>query len=154
NHGDRALHEVYVGLCADLDARRRDERSGSFDDLVTTTSLSRSEDHAFSFTIQRARYTGQCSVDLTRPLVMVHDGAPGSTLPWFGGIPPAPPPAPLASSPAAFSARAPAEVSFHTSVFVNPGRTGRGLMPKLDSERLEALKGGWPQAPGNEPNDY
>ncbi|MEQ1831812.1 MAG: hypothetical protein ABL977_02070 [Candidatus Eisenbacteria bacterium] len=161
NHGRETLHEVRLGVYADLDSRDR-RGGGHLDDAVTflSDSLTMSE----GTSTVNAVWSKRCFTTLAGRWPAVHDAAASSGAPWaavlglshttdplgflvntaFPGVP-----------EAMAAARAPRRDSTFTySIFSSSQPPGQGGPPVLDIDRVAALRGEFPESSIGEARDY
>ena len=163
NHGTRTLRSVYLGLLADFDSRRRDDRSGHRDDAVVERSYSASRfDGVSKITIlDTDKWCGHkppcppilCFTNFEGTVPVLTDGAEGSGLPAITVMPLDHTVDPLTRISTDLG-RAPVSVSFRTSVFSGEGIAGQGGVPVLDADRYAALGGTLAQAPTHRRDDF
>ena len=169
NHGRQTLHQVQVGLYADLDSRARADAAGHVNDRVASFSYSRTVFEGTSYTTIGGNwvYPGcptppegrpePCYSTLADTLTAVVDGRTGSGLPVVAVMPlghTTDPMALLAPVEAQRAARAPGRVSFRTTLFSNARVPWHGGPPLNDAERYAALAGTFPGADGQFAEDY
>ena len=150
NHGRQTLHQVQVGLYADLDSRARADAAGHVNDRVARLSYSRTVFEGTSYTTIGGNlvYPGcplplegrpqPCYSTLADTLTAVVDGRTGSGLPVVAVMPlghTTDPMALLAPVEAQRAARAPGRVSFRTTLFSNARVPWHGVPPLNDAER-------------------
>lgn len=154
NHTDQVLHDVWLGVLADLDSRRRDEPAGHLNDKVVWRSWSLDIPEGVS---AFGAFVKTCVTRLGGNVPIVVDGVPGSGLPAVAIMPFTHTTDPLAfinnflfpgAREAREAARAPArDTTFRFSIFANDLPAGQGGVPIVDSQRYDALQGLMPQAP-------
>jgi len=161
NHGNTTLERVYVGLLADLDSRARNDRVGHVNDRIEQRTVTRSISGGTSvITAVGKPCVFHCITRLEREVPVVRDGVPGSGLPVVAVLPLDHTTDPLAlttgPAPAVTRAwaRAPGQVSFRTSVFLNGRPSTQGGTPIVDADRYAALAGQWPSAPDDLEGDW
>ncbi len=166
NHGDRRIEGVRLGFFADLDSRDRNNASGHLNDRISTQSYSREViDGTYSMSLGGS-FCGQgtppapcppvtCSEELEQTVTVLSDFSQDNGLPTVAVVPLYHTIDPLASiTPVRSYARAPARVSFQTSVFARGRSPRQGGLPSTDAERYEALRGVFPQANTTGADDY
>ncbi len=156
NHGTEVLHQLFVGLLADLDSRRENDRTGHLDDVVRRVTVSRRiVEPSTSIGLLAESQTFACSRTLRQTLPVVSDHRPGSALPAITliGLDHTTDPLDLIG-PARPYARAPGAVSFRYAVFSGSLLPGQGGVPGLDADRYDALAGTAVEAPTDNPADY
>jgi hypothetical protein len=155
NHGTQTLRDLHVGVLADLDARRRADRTGHLDDRLVTLSYSRSVPLGTSYITGPSIPTAvACQARLAQTLPAVVDQFDAS-LGAVALVPLEHTIDPLASLPfAAGHARAPAAVSFRSAVFVRGAAPSSGGLPVVDAEAYAALSGRGRTAVPNGPADW
>jgi hypothetical protein len=165
NHGDRTLHQLYIGVYADLDSRNVNDRAGHLNDRVVRVGFTRTVFEGTSFVKVNGIYPHncppctplQCNTTLRQTLPAVVDGKPNSGLPMVTVLPldhTTDPLALLEPFAAHEAARAPGRVSFRSSVFANGRLAGRGGPPAVDADRYSALAGSFPSASEDREDDY
>jgi hypothetical protein len=141
NHGAEVLHDVYVGLLADLDLTRRDDPLGHLDDIVG--SASKSVVLGRDLGLNRA-----CPRRGRQSVPVITDGTPRNTLPAITVIGLGHTIDPLADFyETQRLARAPGYPSFTYSIFRQDLPPGQGGVPALDDERYAAMVGTYPENP-------
>ena len=163
NHGTQTLRDVYLGLLADFDSRRRDDPAGHGDDGVVLRSFSASRFDGQSKVALNGtdQYCGHkppcepvlCFTRFSGGLPVLVDGVAGSGLPAITLMPLDHTVDPLTRISPQLG-RAPLTVSFRTSMFTGEGIAGQGGVPVLDADRYAALAGTLPQAATGRRDDY
>ena len=166
NHGRETLRDVFLGVYANLDARRRDDAGGHADDVVSTLSD--------SFTVFEgiSRVRGQssgvwvkpCSSVLGSEFLALHDARAESQLPWSAVVGMSHTTDPmqwllndafLGTATARSLARAPRrDTTFRYQAFSLSLPPGQGGPPILDIDRYAALRGEYTAASTDRPRDY
>jgi len=155
NHGATTLRRVYVGLLADLDSRARKDRLGHVNDRIGRQVASRSISGGTSvITVDGIACGGVCIDPIRREIPVVMDGVVGSGLPVVAVMPLDHTTDPLALTNGRAWARAPGQVSFRTSVFLNGRISTQGGPPIVDADRYAALAGQWPSVPEELKGDW
>jgi hypothetical protein len=162
NHGRETLHDVRLGIYADLDSRERSGGGGHIDDFVTTLRDSITVPEATS--VLNRVWVKPCFTTLRGEWPAVHDAAAASTSPWTAVIGVSHTTDPLnyivnfafEGARAAFAAaRAPRrDTAFTYSIFSSSLSPRQGGPPNLDVDRYAALHGEYPQAPVDQARDY
>jgi hypothetical protein len=162
NHGQHTLHDVRLGVYADLDSRDRAGGGGHTDDFVSMLgdSVTISEGTSVVNTV----WIKSCFTTLKGEWPAVHDAAAASTAPWAAVIGLSHTTDPLGyltnvafpGVRAAFAAaRAPRrDTTFRYSVFSPSLPPRQGGPPNLDADRYAAMRGEFPEAPVDQPRDY
>lgn len=162
NHGSRPLHDVRLGVFADLDARDRRGGGGHIDDFVTPMRD--------SVTIPTGRSTlntiwnKECFTTLQGDWWAVRDASAASDGPWSAVVGLSHTTDPLGFlvntafqgiEAAAAAARAPRrDTTFRYSVYSSSLPPGQGGPPIVDAERLAAMEGRYAEAPRTSARDY
>jgi hypothetical protein len=159
NVGGEPIDDVWIGLYADLDSRRRSDRAGHLDDRVSPGSASFSRFTGVStITALERAFSFPCFESAGAGYVVLIDGREDSGLPSVAVVPLDHTVDPLAGAALGSVARsfavAPGAVRTNTSVFLAPGSAVVGSAPRLERERYDALRGALPQAPLDRPGDY
>jgi hypothetical protein len=162
NHGQQTLHDVRLGIYADLDSRERSGGGGHTDDFVSTLRDSVTIPEGFS--VVNKVWIKQCFTTLKGEWPAVHDAAASSNTPWTAviGLGHTTDPLGFLTNTAfpgvreAFAAaRAPRrDTTFTYAVFSPALPPHQGGPPNLDVDRYAALRGEFPQAPVDQPRDY
>ena len=162
NHGQQTLHDVRLGLYADLDSRERTGGSGYADDMVTVLRDSLTIPEGTS-TVNSV-WSKSCFTTLSGDWPAVHDADGRSTSPWAAVLGLSHTTDPLGyvvnvafegSRAALAAARAPRrDTTFSYSLFSSSLPPRQGGPPTLDADRFAALRGEFPTAPVDEPRDY
>ena len=150
------VHDLYVGLCADLDSRRRDDRQGQLNDRVSlNVPHTTVNDGTVTWTVDGQGFRSHCIRSLGAEMAVVSDGARGSDLPAAGVIGLEHTTDPIANfDDVASFARAPKGLTFRVGVYLEPGLHEHGVLPQFDAERYAAMAGQWPQAETDLEADY
>ena len=139
NHGSQVLHDVYLGLLADLDVTRRDDPVGHLDDVVGSDTMDVVAGRDLSL-------TRGCPTTARVTVPVITDGGPGNTLPAVAAIGLGHTTDPLADFyETRRFARAPGYPTFHYSLFRQDLPRGQGGVPLLDEDRYAALAGAFPE---------
>jgi hypothetical protein len=159
NHGAETLKDLQVGLMADLDVRRRADRTGHLDDVVERVTYSRTIPQPTSFVtvlgFPQDPPGKSCSVVLQQTIPVIRDGVPGSGLPMVAVVPLRHTTDPYNGlAPLRPYARAPQSVSFRSSVFRKGDPVGAGGPPQVDEQRYDALAGTLAGATGDVLGDW
>jgi hypothetical protein len=146
NHGSQELHDLQIGLWADLDVRQRLDRMGHLNDQVRTVSYSRTIPLGTSRVTVRGQPQQPASINCTKvlrqTLPVIVDGDARSGMPAVAVLPLGHTTDPLADMDAARAyARAPSTVAFRSSVFLRGLLPGSGGPPLEDGQRYDALSG-------------
>ncbi len=162
NHGRERLHDVRLGVYANLDARGRAGGGGHLDDVVTTLTDSVSVFEGISGI--GGLFFKTCVTNMGGRFPVVHDASPQSTAPWTAILGLSHTTDPLnyivnfafpGAREALAAARAPRRDTTWTYSVYSLGLPPRqGGPPNLDADRYAALKGEYPQAPVTDPRDY
>ena len=162
NHGRETLHDVRLGIYADLDSRERSGGGGHIDDFVTTLRDSVTVPELTS--ALNVIWIKPCFTTLKGEWPAVHDAAASSTAPWAAVVGISHTTDPLnyvvnfafPGAKAAFeAARAPRrDTAFTYSVFSPSLPPREGGPPNLDVDRYAALHGEYPLAPVDQARDY
>ena len=162
NHGQQTLHDVRVGMYANLDSRESAGGGGHFDDGITmlTDSLTLFE----GTSVVSAIFIKQCFSKLGGTWPAVHDFDPATNKPWTAIIGLSHTTDPLGyitnfafpgAREAFAAARAPRrDTAFTYSVFSPSLPPRQGGPPSLDVDRYAALHGEFAQATTDQPRDY
>ena len=162
NHGTQTLHDVRIGMYADLDARDRSGGGGHTDDMVTelADSVTIAEGTATVNTV----WSKPCFTTLGGRWPAVHDADPRAKTPWAAMLGLSHTTDPLAfivntafegSRQAFAAARAPRrDTTFEYSIFSPSLPPRQGGPPSLDADRFAALHGEFPTATTDELRDY
>jgi hypothetical protein len=162
NHSSHTLHEVRLGIYANLDSREAAGGSGHLDDAVTMVrdSVSIPEGTA----VLESVYLKTCVTTLKAEFPAIHDASASSTAPWCAVIGLSHTTDPLGYiTNVAFpgvreafaAARAPRrDTAFAYSVFSPSLPPRQGGPPNLDADRFAALRGEYTQAATGEARDY
>ena len=165
NHGNQTLRDVRIGLMADLDSRGRNDRTGHLNDRIEFASYSRIvSEGTYALSVMGMCGTGRssrppcgfstCTSRLAQRLPVLVDGL-DPHLPAVAVVPLRHTTDPLALIPPVASyARAPARVSFRTSVFAHSRIPGQGGLPSVDRDRYAALAGTFRNAVTDVLDDY
>ncbi len=157
NHSASTLHQLYVGLLADLDSRGRDDPLGELNDRVVYRTATRSFPEGFQFITVSGIGGGQnCFTSFKQTFPAVVDGVPNSGLPAIAVVGlghTTDPLGVLENVTANNAARAPGRVSFRYSIFRQDLPTGQGGLPLLDQDRYDALAGRYPVNTSDLPGD-
>ncbi len=163
NHGQTTLHDVWLGVFANLDARERDDSAGHLNDRVSTVNDSMVVFEGRSYLVLDVLQK-DCFSYHGSELPAVHDGVAGSHLPWVAitGLSHTTDPLgylvnytfPGARESQA-KARAPRrDTTFRYSVFSLGEFPGEGGPPTIDADRYAALRGTLPTADTARAQDY
>ena len=162
NHGRQTLHDVRLGVYANLDSRERSGGGGHTDDFVTTLSDSVTIPEGVS--VLNRFWQKACFTTLKGTWPAVHDAAASSKAPWTAVIGLSHTTDPLnyivnfafpGARQAFAAARAPRrDTAFTYSVFSPSMPPRQGGPPNLDADRYAALRGEFPQAQIDQPRDY
>jgi hypothetical protein len=147
NHGTRVLHQVYVGLFADLDSRLHGDGAGHLDDEVVMRSGSGSVSRGGApIQVGSTGLSKGCieTISYTGPVVI---DSHSSLLPAVTVMPLSHTTDPLAWLLPEY-ARAPAISSFRSSILLQGYPALEGGVPKTDAERYAALAGRLPRPIG------
>ncbi len=151
NHGSGTLRNVYLGFLADLDSRLRSDHLGNQNDRVEHHVYDVQVFEGLARTSIFGSFPGDprggppwpdhvCFSRLSQAYPMVVDGRLNSTLPAIALVPLEHTTDPLAFVAPRY-ARAPARVSFRTTVFSRSEFPGLGGPPLIDADRYAALAG-------------
>jgi len=159
NHGSRTLHQLYLGLLADLDSKLRDDHSGHRNDKIVFRSYSASHFEGLARVVNINSMCStkcpptQCFTKFSGTLPVLVDGAANTTLPAIAIMPLDHTTDPL-SHVSPDLGRAPYAVSFRTQVFSGEGIPGDGGLPTLDPDRYAAMAGAYPTEPVTATTDF
>ncbi|MEO5617665.1 MAG: hypothetical protein ABIS67_07820 [Candidatus Eisenbacteria bacterium] len=161
NHGAKILRDVYMGVMADFDSRRREDRSGHRNDRVVYRSYTASKFEGLSrVTIGGVTVCGsrvcppvQCFTNLSATVPVILDGVAGSGLPAVTMLGLRHTVDPLTRINPLYG-RAPVGVSFRSAIFSGEGIPGQGGVPALDSDRYEAMAGRFPNEAADRATDW
>ena len=153
NRGTQTLHDLYLGLYADLDSRDLRATAGHLDDRMDIAP------YRFLTNVRvdtLALYAKDCADVLDGTMAVVRDASPASRAPGIALIGLTHTTDPLAwlvndafpgVRAARLSARAPRRDSTFRMYAFNPGAPpGQGGPPIVDSDRYDAMTGGYPTA--------
>ncbi|HEV2104160.1 MAG TPA: hypothetical protein VGU27_00430, partial [Candidatus Eisenbacteria bacterium] len=162
NHGAETLHDVWVGLYADLDSRDRNAEGGHLNDRVVAVNDSLVIHEGTS--VLEGSYRKDCFTHLGGIVPAVADGVPGSGLPVAAVVGLSHTTDPLGwlvnhaftgAREAQALARAPRrDTTFRYSIFANSLPPGEGGPPIVDAQRYVALQGAFAQADTTQLRDY
>ena len=162
NHGHQTLHDVRLGVYADLDSRESSGGIGHTDDFVTM--LADSVTIPTGTSVLDSVWVKQCFMTLQGRWPAMHDADARSQAPWSAVIGLSHTTDPLnyltnfafANIPAArAAARAPKKDTTFTYLVFSPSLPPRqGGPPALDVDRYAALQGLYPQASIDRASDY
>jgi len=168
NHGNQTLHNVRLGIYADLDSRERRGGSGHTDDIVSM--LADSTIVADGVSVINAippvnpGWVKPCFTTLHGDWPAMHDADGRSTSPWCAviGLSHTTDPLNYITNPAfqgvaqaQAAIRAPKkDTTFTYSIFSPSLPPRQGGPPNLDVDRYAALNGDFAQAPVDQPRDY
>jgi hypothetical protein len=157
NMGDAPLHDLQLGVYADLDARERTDASGHVNDVVELMPYQLAVPEGISVVNAGGAFTKACFTRIEGVAPVVHDGRPASGLPAVALVPLSHTTDPLGylvnyafpgAREAQASARAPRrDTTFRYSVFSQGLPPEQGGPPILDADRYRALEGDYPQSP-------
>ena len=163
NHTQRMLSDVRVGVYANLDSREASGGAGHTNDVVSTVSDTMVVFDGRSKLVQDVLQK-DCFSHYGGELPAVHDGAPGSGLPWVAVTGLSHTTDPLGylvihafpgAQAAQGRARAPRrDTTFRYSVFSLDRPPRAGGPPQIDVDRYAALRGEYPTADASGPSDY
>ena len=165
NHGTQTLHDLYLGLYADLDSRDRRDTAGHTNDLVELVPYHQIVNpRADSLNNGGCFWVKQCADHVDGTAAVVRDGSPRSSLPAVAIVPLTHTTDPLSNllndafpgvREARLQARAPyKDTTFRYSIFANDAPPGEGGPPITDPDRYAALAGTLPQTNTDNPRDY
>jgi hypothetical protein len=159
------LHDLRLGLYADLDSRAASDRGGHLDDEVSRVRyevILPSPDAVVN--VGSSPWRKHCYARFAGEAVAIHDSRPSSGLPCGAVVPLSHTTDPLGlltndAFPGAAAARAAsraptADTTFRTYVFAQDLAPGQGGPPVLDEDRWTALAGLFRTAPENQKHDY
>jgi len=162
NHSRQTLHEVRLGIYADLDSRESSGGNGHLDDMVTMLHDSISVFEGISV-LERV-FVKTCVTTLGGEFPAVHDADANSKAPWCAVIGLSHTTDPLGyitnvafegAREAFAAARAPRrDTAFAYYVFSPSLPPRQGGPPNLDEDRYAALRGTYAQATPDAPRDY
>ena len=162
NHGQQTLHDVRLGVYADLDSRDRTGGGGHIDDIVTIMRDSVTFFEGIS--VLNRVWIKPCFTTLKGEWPALHDADARSTAAWTAMLGISHTTDPLnyivniafpGAREAFAAARAPRrDTAFTYSVFSASLPPSQGGPPNLDVDRYAALHGEYPQAPVDRPGDY
>ena len=162
NHGRQTLHDVRLGVYANLDSRERSGGGGHIDDFVTMLADSVTIPEGTS--ILNRIWQKRCFTTLKGQWPAVHDAAAASKAPWTALIGLSHTTDPLGyivnfafpgAREALAAARAPRrDTAFTYSVYSPSLPPRQGGPPNLDVDRYAALRGEFPQATVDQSRDY
>jgi hypothetical protein len=146
NHTQGPIRQLYVGLYADLDSRRRSDPTGHRNDRIEWHSYSATKaEGRSSILVEGVNRGGTCFANFSGQVPAVVDGVPNSGLPVIAVMPLDHTLDPLSRLNASYG-RAPFQHTFMSSVFLAEGIPGNGGVPALDVDRYAALSGAYPNA--------
>jgi len=162
NHGTQTLHEVRLGIYANLDSREAAGGNGHLDDIV---SMVKDSVAVFEGTSVLERlFVKTCVTRIGAEFPAVHDADGNSTAPWCAVLGLGHTTDPLGyitnfafpGAQAAFeAARAPRrDTAFTYSVYSPSLPPRQGGPPILDADRWAALRGQYQEARVDQPRDY
>ncbi|MGH7740647.1 MAG: hypothetical protein ACRENS_01345 [Candidatus Eiseniibacteriota bacterium] len=156
NHGSSTLHQVQVGLLADLDSRSRLDSGGHLNDLVVSQIWSQTFNNGVSSTsIVGTPYSRQCVSTVRDNVPVLIDGIAGSGLPAVAVLGLGHTTDPAANyAPLQAYARAPGQVGFRYTVLTNSRPQEVGGIPRDDASRYSALSGAEISAESDAADDY
>jgi hypothetical protein len=140
NHSQETIENVYLGIFADLDSKRRDEMAGHLNDRVLRVPYSRRV--YLGSTIPSS--PGGCATSLSQTVPVIADADTTSGLPFTTVLPLWHTVDALANFDSLFSSpvsSAPRTVGFRYVVFQVGGVPGQGGVPTTDAQRYAALRG-------------
>jgi hypothetical protein len=162
NKGTQALHDVRLGLYADLDSRERNIGAGYLDDELSIVRYS-VDLNAHPDTLA-GNWVKQCIETVSGEAAVVRDAANATQRPGVALVPLSHTTDPLGflindAFPGAREARAAARAPRRDSTFklyaYSPSAPpGRGGPPLVDGDRYAALAGSYPTARTDQPGDY
>ena len=162
NHGQSTLHEVRLGIYANLDSREASGGAGHLDDMVSTVKDSVSVFEGISVLEQIFQKT--CVTTMHAEFPAVHDASGDSKAPWCAVLGLGHTTDPLGyitniaftgAKEAFAAARAPRRDTAFTYFVFSPSLPPRqGGPPILDADRYAALRGEYAQAIADQPRDY
>jgi hypothetical protein len=154
NVGTETLHDLQLGVYADLDSRDRSDTGGHLNDVMKLVPYRLDVPEGTSVI---GGATKACFTRIDGVAPVVHDGDPGSRLPAVALVPVSHTTDPLGylvnyafpgAREAQASARAPRrDTTFRYSLFGQGLPSGQGGPPILDADRYRALQGDYPQSP-------
>jgi hypothetical protein len=166
NHGRETLHDVWLGVYANLDSRLRSDAGGHTNDLVTTLSDSFTVFDGVSriVFVPPTLQAKDCATTLGGKFPAVHDSKLDGNLPWTAVIGISHTTDPLnwlvnyafpGAQAAQAAARAPRRDTTFRYLVLGPALPpGQGGPPIVDSDRYAALRGEYPAAPTDGARDY
>jgi len=162
NHGTKHLHDLWCGVLADLDSRRLSDVAGHRNDRVAMVSYSASTYEGLS-RVTEGPVIGWCGRPPCGPKACftnfggsypaVMDGDPRSGLPSIVLMGLSHTLDPISRIDAAVG-RAPYQLSFKSSAFLEEAVPGEGGIPNVDVDRYEALAGRYPGASLDRAGDW
>ena len=162
NKGPGTLHDVRVGIYANLDSRQIVGGNGHMDDAVTWLGDTLLVPELTS--VLQGDWTKQCFTTLEGRWPAVHDADPRTGMPWSAVVGLSHTTDPLGfltnfafpgAREAAAAARAPRrDTAFTYSVYALDLPPRQGGPPTLDVDRYAALHGTYAQATLEQPRDY
>jgi hypothetical protein len=161
NHGGKTLRDVYMGVLADFDSRRRQDRAGHRNDRIVNRSYTASKFEGQSkVTIGGVTLCGAqvcpptlCFSNFGATIPVLLDGVAGSGLPAVAMLGLRHTVDPLTRINPLYG-RAPLTVSFRNAVFSGEGIPGQGGVPALDADRYEAMAGRFPNEAADRATDW
>ncbi len=162
NHGRQTLHDIRLGVYADLDARDRSGGGGHVDDGIT--AMRDSVTLSLGTSVLNTVWQKPCFETLKGDWLALHDARAEAGTPWAAVVGLSHTTDPLnyivnAAFPgqreAFAAARAPRrDTAFTYSVFSPSLPPGQGGPPILDADRYAALRGDYAEARTDEARDY
>ena len=163
NHSQQTLRDVWLGVYANLDSRERNDDGGHLNDLVTVVNDSVTVFNGRSSLVGDVMQK-DCFSTFGGHVPAVHDGLPGSGLPWVAVTGLSHTTDPLGflvnyafpgAREAQAQARAPRrDTTFRYSVFALGLPPGQGGLPLLDVDKYAALHGTFPAANTERSEEY
>ena len=156
NHSQSTLHQVQVGLLADLDSRLRNDNGGHLNDRIVSQIWTQTFNNGVSSTtINGTPYSRACVTTLRDTVPVLIDGVEGSGLPAVAVLGLGHTTDPEANyGPLQAYARAPGQVGFRYTVLVNSRPQQAGGVPQDDATRYSTLAGSSPVPQVDTADDY